>query len=101
MPPRNNLSNSIHCQPSIELSETQDTKSNRLYFSLDVKPEQKKIYKSDQFNQKEEAKSNGYVAHIQGIKTAAQRMSSVWPKVRVSNVDGEFHEETFLPFILI
>jgi len=75
---------SIHCQPSIELNETQNINSNRLYFSLDVKSEQRSIYKSDQFNQHEENKTNGYITRIQGIKTPAQKMSSVLPKVRVS-----------------
>ena len=67
-------------------NEIQITESNRLYFSLDVKPDQKDIYKSDQINQKTETKNNGYVARIQGIKTPAQKMSSVWPKLRVSNI---------------
>jgi len=86
MPPRNHSIISIQCQPSIELNETQNINSNRLYFSLDVKPEQRNIYKSDRFNQKEETKINGYVARIQGIKTSAQRMASVWPTIRVSYI---------------
>ncbi|CAF1176210.1 unnamed protein product [Rotaria sp. Silwood1] len=70
-------------QNSIQPNEQLNIEYNRLYFSLDVKPEQKDIYKSDKFNQKEETKPNGYITRIQGIKTAEQKMCSVWPKIRI------------------
>lgn len=66
-------------QRSIELVE----KPSRSYFSLDVKPEQKDIHKSDQFNQRDQSKTNGYVARVQGVKKPEQQRVSVWPKVHV------------------
>ncbi|CAF4148469.1 unnamed protein product [Rotaria sordida] len=76
MPLQNNTSYSI--QSSTQLNK----ECICLYFSRDVKPEQKDIYKSDKFNQKEETKPNGYITRIQGIKTSAQKMLSVWPTIR-------------------
>jgi hypothetical protein len=80
-------------QPSIELSKTSKIKSNRLYFSVDVKPEQKDIYKSDQYSQNKKTQTNGYVARVQGIKPHQQDKSSVWPKVRVSDVESNCHDQ--------
>jgi hypothetical protein len=59
--------------------------SDRLSFSHDVKPVQKPIYMSDQFNQRDKTKTNGLVSYIQGIKTEQKAKSSVLPRIRVSH----------------
>jgi hypothetical protein len=59
--------------------------SDRLRFSHDVKPVQKPVYMSDQFNQRDGDKINGLVAYIQGVKTVQPAKSSVLPKIRVSH----------------
>jgi competence protein ComGF len=87
---QNNLSVPIEnvntCQGLAELNEVQTVESNRLYFSLDVKPKQKAIYKSDRFNQKDKTKTNGHITRIQGIKTGKPAKSSVLPRIHVSDV---------------
>ncbi|CAF4595758.1 unnamed protein product, partial [Rotaria sp. Silwood2] len=86
MPLQNNSSYSIQnsntFQNPTQLNEQTIVEPNCLHFSLDVKSEQKDIYKSDQFSQKEETKPNGYITRIQGIKTPEQKMRSIWPMVR-------------------
>ncbi|CAF1529260.1 unnamed protein product, partial [Rotaria sordida] len=49
---------------SIEHQQRHNTLSNRLYFSLDVKPIQRNIYKSDEFSIRSE-KLNGRIVRIQ------------------------------------
>jgi len=103
MPLQNNsldkMRNKYLSQPSIERNEISTIKSNRLTFSVDVKPEQKDIYKSDQYNQKKKTQTNGYVAHVQGIKQHQQDRSSVWPKVRVSDVESNCHDQPFFSYL--
>ena len=60
------------------------TLDETLHFSLDVAPEQKPIYKSDRFNQKNENQRNGYITRVQGKKTPEEKMHSILPKIRVS-----------------
>jgi hypothetical protein len=48
-----------------------------------VKPNQRNIYKSDQFNIRK-GESNGRIARVQGIKTPTQKMLQVLPRIRVS-----------------
>lgn len=55
----------------------------RLHFSLDVKSNQRDIYRSDQFSIRKE-KANGRIARIQGIKSSEQKMLQVLPKLRVN-----------------
>jgi hypothetical protein len=72
--------------PSTQLTPRfilKQNESNRLFFSLDVRPTQRDIYKSDQFNVRKQ-KSNGRIARVQGIKTAEQKMLQVLPRLRVS-----------------
>ncbi len=87
---QNNLSISIQnsniCPNSVELTEVENTELDRLDFSVDVKPTQKDIYKSDRYNQKNKNKINGHIARVQGIKTGKPAKSSVLPKIRVRNV---------------
>lgn len=58
----------------------------RPYFSRDVKPEQRNIYASDQYNQKDEGRKNGYIARVQGVKGPNQARASVWPQIRVGQI---------------
>jgi hypothetical protein len=57
--------------------------SQRLRFSLDVKPNQRDIYKSDQFNVRKE-KTNGRIARVQGQKKDSEKMLQVLPKLQVN-----------------
>jgi hypothetical protein len=66
---------------SIKLRETKNV-STRLAFSLDVKPNQRDIYKTDQFSIRTQ-KANGRIARIQGIKRDDQKMLQVLPRLRV------------------
>jgi hypothetical protein len=105
MPPQNNSStlNPDFNMPQISIgtNQTQNIESTRLQFSLDVKPEQKDAYRSDQINQKDDTKTNGYIPRVQGIKNPGEKMSSVWPKVRVSEIYEYFRSETaFFSFTL-
>ena len=84
MPLQNNAAIGTEIQLSNASIETQSVNLIRPYFSLDVKPTQKNIYKSDQFNQRRATKTNGYIRRIQGIKNSVSQSSSVWPRVRVS-----------------
>ena len=54
----------------------------RLVFTLDVKPYQRHIYMTDQYNVRLE-KSNGRIARIQGLKDDHQKMLQILPKLRV------------------
>jgi hypothetical protein len=58
-------------------------KSERLSFSLDVKPNQRDIYRSDEFNIRGK-KPNGRIARVQGIKKENKKMVQVLPRLRVS-----------------
>jgi hypothetical protein len=103
MPSQNNsldfIRNSNTSQASIEINQIPNIESNRLAFSLDVKPEQKDTYKSDRINQYDDKKTNGYVARVQGIKTSAPKRSSVLPKVRVSDTNSFAEVEHKFAFI--
>lgn len=87
MPPVNNPSNSFENsngqQLSVGLNETQNMEMDRFKFSLDVKSQQKPIYRSDQYNQKIQNRKNGYITHVQGIKPKSAR-NRVLPKIHVS-----------------
>ena len=72
--------------PTINFPLSDQDQTSRVYFSLDVKPEQKPIYKSDQFNQKDRTKTNGYVTCIQGIKSDQQKRSSIRPRVHIPDI---------------
>lgn len=91
MPLENTSAIRTEVQFATESIETQIISLPRPYISLDVKPIQKDIYQSDQFSQTKPTKRNGYVTRIQGIKTSAQRMSSVWPRVRVRHLLIDTH----------
>ncbi|CAF4040392.1 unnamed protein product [Rotaria sordida] len=69
---------------SIEHQQRHNILSNRLYFSLDVKPVQRNIYKSDEFSMRSE-KLNGRIVRIQGIKADKQKMCQVLPRLRISS----------------
>jgi hypothetical protein len=58
-------------------------RSKRLHFLLDVKPNQRDIYKSDQFNVRQ-AKFNGRIARVQGWKRDDQKMLQVLPRLQVN-----------------
>ena len=59
-------------------------RSDRFYFSHDVKPAQKAVYLSDKHNQTDKTKLNGGIPYVQGIKKDRDKMKSVLPKVHVS-----------------
>ncbi|CAF3839790.1 unnamed protein product, partial [Rotaria sp. Silwood1] len=66
----------------IQHSQIHNLLSNRLYFSLDVKPFQRNIYKSDEFSIRAD-KTNGRIARIQGIKTNKEKMRQILPRIRI------------------
>ncbi|CAF0875568.1 unnamed protein product [Adineta steineri] len=74
-------------QSDTEYSHTinEDLVSNRLFFSLDVKPTQRDMYKSDQFNSSSE-KANGRISRVQGIKDESAKMRQVLPKLRIPSM---------------
>jgi len=67
--------------------EPQRADNNRLFFSLDVKPNQRDVYRSDQFSIRT-GKSTGRIAHVQGRKTSEQKMLQVLPRLRVSFINS-------------
>ena len=80
IPPPNNLpttSENYNAQSPLD-------ESDRPYFTHDVNPVQKKAFNSDQFNQKQPKKTNGYICHIQGIKAQGSK-ASVLPRIAVSH----------------
>ena len=91
MPSQTNSSIQTGFQLTTASIETQSENSIRPYFSLDVKPQQKAIYASDQFNQTEEGRKNGSITRIQGVKGSTQNRASVWPKVHVSHILMDIH----------
>lgn len=70
-------------QQPVQLQERTNTAPDRPYFTHDVKPEQKKVYFSDEYNQRDESKRNGSIPYIQGFKNNPQDRSSVLPKIHV------------------
>ena len=68
---------------SVGLQGEPNISCNRLSFSLDVKPNQRDVYRSDQFSVRSE-NTNGRIAHVQGLKTPKQKMLQVLPRLRVS-----------------
>ncbi|CAF3313157.1 unnamed protein product [Rotaria socialis] len=81
------LTSSLNCSQSLnELNVSPNQQSQRLHFSLDLKRESRRRYKSDQYNQKQAAKSNGYISRIQGIKTNRPAKSSVLPRLRIPKI---------------
>lgn len=90
VPPENNhlilSQNSNDRRATIECNNTRKKELKRLEFSLDVKPRQKPIYKSDRFNKRDKKKTNGHITSIQGIKTGKPANSSVLPLISVSYI---------------
>ncbi|UJR14563.1 hypothetical protein I4U23_001559 [Adineta vaga] len=77
------LQNTNSHQQSVQLLEDSNRISARIYFTHDVKPEQKNIYSSDKFNQKEQSKTNGSITCIQGIKNDSEAKRSIQPKLDI------------------
>ncbi|CAF0743590.1 unnamed protein product [Adineta ricciae] len=64
------------------ISTVESSPSDRLFFSLDVKPIQKNIYRTDQFRV-DPNRSHGQISRVQGIKEENQKMLRVLPRVRI------------------
>ncbi|CAF1323147.1 unnamed protein product [Adineta ricciae] len=64
------------------ISTTKSSPSDRLFFSLDVKPIQKNVYRTDQFRV-DPSRSQGQISRVQGIKDESQKMLRVLPRVRI------------------
>lgn len=60
--------------------------SDRVYFSLDVQPMQKPIYRSDEFGIRPR-QTRGFIACVQGKKDSSQQRRQVLPKIRVIMTD--------------
>ena len=63
-------------------STTTSSLSDRLFFSLDVNPVQKNVYRTDQFRV-DPNRSPGQISRVQGIKDESRKMLRVLPRVRV------------------
>ncbi|CAF1323167.1 unnamed protein product [Adineta ricciae] len=64
-------------QQPVQPQERSNMPSDRLCFTHDVKPIQKRVYVSDEYNQRDESKRNGSITYIQGVKNNSEDRSSI------------------------
>ncbi|CAF1928303.1 unnamed protein product [Rotaria magnacalcarata] len=96
------LTSSLNCSQSLnELNVSPNQPKQCLHFSLDLQRESRGKYKSDQYNQKQTAKSNGYISRIQGIKTNRPAKSSVLPRLWIPTIFRKNSNATLVIFVVM
>ncbi|CAF3632958.1 unnamed protein product [Rotaria socialis] len=84
---------------SIPLQRQHSKLLSRLFFSLDVNPYQRNIYKSDEFKMRKEG-SNGRITCVQGCKGYKEKRIQVLPKLRIPSKNLESNVKLMVVVVL-